>query len=274
MIYKRKHLKEYSMNIGTVILCLVWIFPIIYMIITSFKVEESVVPPSLLIHHFTLNNYKDVLNPDILRHVWKSVLTTTVSVIFCIILGVPAAYRIVFGRMKKPNQLYFWFVSTQLLPPCAVLVPAFLSLKALGLLDTTAGLVILYTGIHIPLIIWMVTAFLKDVPYEIIEAADMEGSTRLNTFFKMVLPLTRSGIISAGLLTFIFIWNEFFFAVNLTAVKANTLPVYMASFMTQEGLFWAHLSAIATVSVIIPIALGIFSQKSLVKGLTMGSVKG
>ena len=273
-MHERIRFNDYLKNTATVLVCLIWVFPIIYMVLTSFKVEETVVPPSLFIHRFTLQNYIDVLNPNILRHVWNSIVTTVLSVLFCLLLGVPAAYRIVFGNMKKPDQMYFWFVSTQLLPPCAVLIPAFLSMRILGLQDTTAGLVILYTGIHIPLIIWMVTAFLRDVPFEIIEAADMEGSSRMRTFFTMILPLTRSGIISAGLLTFVFIWNEFFFAVNLTGIKANTLPVYMASFMTQEGLFWAHLSAISTVTVILPIALGIFSQKSLVKGLTMGAVKG
>jgi len=258
----------------TYVLCLVWVFPVYYMVITSFKVEESVIPPSLVINKFTLDNYAIIISKTIFSHISNSVLVTVISVLFCLAIGLPAAYRIVFGKMKNPGNLYFWFISTQLLPPCAVLVPAFLILRWMNLLDTRTGLILIYVGIHTPLIIWMVTSFFKDIPIEILEAADIDGCSKLRAFFKIIFPLSKSGIMSSALLTFVFIWNEFFFAVNLTAIKANTLPVYMASFMTQEGLFWAKLSAISTITILIPVIFGILSQKALIEGLTMGAVKG
>ena len=258
----------------TYILCFVWVFPVYYMVLTSFKVEESVIPPSLFIHKFTLNNYAIIFDKTIFSHITNSVLITVISVLLCLAIGLPAAYRIVFGKMKNPANLYFWFISTQLLPPCAVLVPAFLIMRWMNLLDTRTGLILLYVGIHTPLIIWMVTSFFKNIPIEILEAADIDGCSKWSAFFKIIFPLSKTGIISSALLTFVFIWNEFFFAVNLTAIKANTLPVYMASFMTQEGLFWAKLSAISTVTILIPVVFGIISQKALVEGLTMGAVKG
>lgn len=272
--FTSRKLKSTATTALTYLLVLIWVFPVYYMITTSFKVEESVIPPSLLIHQFTLHNYDIVLNAKIISHLQNSLVVTVVSVLLSVLIGVPAAYRIVFGRMKNPDKLYFWFVSTQLLPPCAVLIPAFLILRSLNLLDTQGGLILLYVGIHTPLIIWMVTSFFKDVPLEILEAASIDGCSKFYSFFRLIVPLTKAGIMSAALLTFVFIWNEFFFAVNLTAIKANTLPVYMASFMTQEGLFWAKLSAISTVTILLPVALGIISQKYLVEGLTMGAVKG
>lgn len=258
----------------TYVLCLIWVFPVYYMVITSFKVEESVIPPSLVIDKFTLDNYAIIFSKTIFSYISNSVLVTVISVLFCLAIGLPAAYRIVFGKMKNPGNLYFWFISTQLLPPSAVLIPTFLIMRLMNLLDTITGLILIYVGFHTPLIIWMVTSFFKDIPIEIVEAADIDGCSKWNIFFKIIFPLSKSGIMSSALLTFIFIWNEFFFAVNLTTIKASTLPVYMASFMTQEGLFWAKLSAISTITILIPVIFGIISQKALVEGLTMGSVKG
>ncbi len=256
---------------GIVIL---WIFPVIYIYLTSFKTEETVVPPNIFITNFTLENYKDVLTPEILPFIKNSFMVALGSVLFSLLLGVPVAYRLVFGTMKNPHSLYFWFLSTFILPPVAVLIPALLILKTFGLLDSIPGLIIIYTGTHVPIIIWLTTAFFKDVPKALIEAAYIDGSNIFYSFFKIILPLSKMGIISAGLLVFVFVWNEFFFAINLTVSKANTLPVYMSTFLTQEGLFWAKLSAIASVVILPTIILGMFSQKALVKGLTSGAVKG
>ena len=196
------------------------------------------------------------------------------SVFGCLLFGVPTAYVIVFGRLKNSNSLFFWFLSTTLLPPVAGIVPVFLLFRLTGLLDTLGGMVLVYTGINIPIVIWMTRSYLLDVPREVLESSDIDGSSRIRSFFSIIVPLARQGIISTGLLVFIFVWNEFFFSINLTYVNAAPVPVYMASFMTQEGLFWAKLSAISTLVVLPPLILGWFAQRSLVKGLTMGAVKG
>jgi len=256
-----------------VALCLLYFFPLFYMILTSFKTEADTVPPKLFFTP-TLENYQTIFTPDIARHILNSFVITTTATVLCVVIGVPAAYALVFGRLKKPDSLYFWFLSTLILPAVSVIVPVFLVYKVLGLLDTHWGLIWIYVGANVPIVVWMVRAYLKDMPPELLEAAEIDGASRLRAFSRIVLPLTRSGIFSTALLVFIFVWNEFFFAVSLTYTNASTIPVYMASFMTQEGFFWAKLSAISTVTVLPPLVLGWLSHKSLVRGLMMGAVKG
>lgn len=256
-----------------IVLTLTYFFPLIYMFMTSFKSEADVIPPRLFFTP-TLENYQAVISSDILPHIFNSFSITIFTVLFSVVLGVPAAYAIVFGRLKKPDSVFFWFLSTTLLPAVSVIIPLFLLFKFLGLLDTQWGLILIYVGANVPIVIWMVRAFLKDIPIELLEAADIDGSSRLWSFFTIILPLVRSGIIATALLVFIFVWNEFFFAVNITYIEASPIPVYMASFMTQEGFFWAKLSAISTVVVLPPLILGWLSHKSLVSGLMIGAVKG
>ncbi len=252
----------------------IWAFPLLYMLLTSFKTETDAVPPMLWIAHPTLQNYGIVLQQQILRYLADSAVISLTTVALCLAVGVPTSYVIVFGRLKRADNLFFWFLSTTLLPPVAMIIPVFLLFRVLGLLDTFGGMILIFSGINIPIVIWMIRAFLMDVPREILESADIDGASRLRSFFSTIVPLCRQGIISIGLLVFIFVWNEFFFAINLTYVNAAPVPVYMASFMTQEGLFWAKLSAISTLVILPPSILGWFAQRSLVKGLTAGSVKG
>jgi sorbitol/mannitol transport system permease protein len=235
-------------------ICLSFFFPILYMVLTSFKQETEAIPPRLFFAP-TLENYRTVLASGILPHILNSAVITLASMASCILLGVPAAYAIVFGKLRKPDSTFLLF-------------------KYLNLLDSRWGMILIYTGANIPIAIWMVRSFLKDIPRELLEAADIDGATRVYTFFRIILPLARTGIISTALLVFIFVWNEFFFAVNLTYVDASTIPVYMASYMTQEGLFWAKLSAISTLTILPPLALGWVSHKVLVRGIMMGAVKG
>lgn len=256
------------------LVAVLWCFPLLYMLITSFKAEADVVPPSLWIAHPTLENYAVVLRQEIVHYIVDSAIIAVSSVACCLALGVPVAYVVVFGRLKNSEGLYFWFLSTTLLPPVAVIVPVFLIFRLTGLLDTLGGMVLIYTGINVPIVIWMTRSFLLDVPREMLESSDIDGASRIRSLFAIIVPLVRPGIISTGLLVFIFVWNEFFFSINLTYVNAAPVPVYMASFMTQEGLFWAKLSAISTLVVLPPMVLGWLAQRSLVKGLTMGAVKG
>ncbi|WP_130858987.1 carbohydrate ABC transporter permease [Gracilibacillus phocaeensis] len=268
-------LKSYSLNTLTIILGVLYAFPLLYMFLTSFKKEQDVTPPSLFFTP-TLENYQQVLGGNFFHHFWNSTYITVLTVVFSLILGVLAAYVIAFGGMsqKKANNIYFWFLSTIILPPVAVLIPVYIIFRTLGIVDTQIGLIILYTGIGIPLVVWMVRSFLKEIPYEIIEAAKIDGCSDISIFLKIVLPLVKLGVISSGLLVFVLTWNEFFFAVALTFMDANTLPVYMATFMTQQGYFWASLSAISTIAILPPLVFGLIMQKYFVKALTGSAVKG
>lgn len=270
---QKKITRNFLTNFSIWLVALLYAFPIIYMVMTGFKPEEMVAPPKLLFTP-TLENYQAVISSELITHSVNSTVITLATVFLTVLLAVPAAFTLVFGKLKNPDSYYYWFITTTLLPAVAVIIPIFLAFNFTGLLDKQAGLILLYTGAGVPLMIWMVKTFFEDVPYEIIEAADIDGCTRLTTFFKIILPLIKGGVFSTAMLVFITTWNEFFFAVNMTYSKSATLPVYLNRFLTQQGYFWAKMSAAATIVVILPIILGFFTQKTLVRGLTVGAVKG
>jgi sorbitol/mannitol transport system permease protein len=192
-------------------------------------------------------------------------------------LGIPAAFALVFGNLKKQDssgKYYLWFITTILLPPVAVLIPLFTWYQQVRLINTPYGLLAAYVGFHIPIVVWMVHSFFSDLPKEIFEAAEIDGCSKFQRMTRIAIPLARTGIISAALLVAVFIWNEFFLGFNLTGNPTATLPVYMARFREQQGQFVAQLSASSTISVLPAIVLGWMTQKALVKGLVAGAVKG
>jgi sorbitol/mannitol transport system permease protein len=254
------------------VIALVYSFPILYMVYSSFKTEQEIAPPSWTFNA-TLENYQAVINDELLRHLGNSVLVTILTVIATLLLGVPIAYTIVFGRLRKPTAHYNWYITTTLLPAVAVIIPIYLIANQLGLLDSIFILVLLYTSIGVPMMVWMATTYMSDIPISILEAAQIDGATRWQAFVRVILPIIRGGLTSTALLVFVITWNEFLFAVSFTFTESGTLPVYMNRFMTQQGLFWGKMSAVATIAVIIPIILGFAAQKSLVKGLLSGAVK-
>lgn len=265
--------KSFLTSLATWLIAIFYAFPIFYMILTGFKPEEKVAPPQLQFTP-TLENYKAVITGDLALHSFNSVFITIAVVILTILLSVPAAYSLVYGKLKSAQGIYYWFITTTLLPAVAVVIPIFLALNYVKLLDTKLGLVLLYSAAGVPLMIWLIKTFFEDIPYELIEAADIDGCSRFTSFFTIILPLVRGGVFSTAMLVFITTWNEFFFAVNMTYSKAATLPIYLNRFLTQQGYFWAKMSAASTLVVIIPLILSFFTQKALVKGLTVGAVKG
>jgi len=160
-----------------------------------------------------------------------------------------------------------------MMPPVGVILPLYVIFQKLGLLDSYLGLIIIYTGMNVPLVIWMVRSFMLEIPFEVVEAARMDGVTLWQEIMRMVLPLIVPGLAATALLCFIFTWNEFFFAFNLTTSKAAPLSVYISSFKTAEGLFWAKMSAAATATILPVLIAGWPAQRQLVTGLTMGAVK-
>lgn len=258
--------------ISLFLIAIVYSFPILYMVYSSFKPEQEIAPPSWTFNA-TLENYEAVINSELLRHLGNSVIVTILTVVCTLLLGVPIAYTIVFGRLRRPTAHFNWYITTTLLPAVAVIIPIYLIANALGLLDSIFILVLLYTSIGVPLMVWMATTYMSDIPISILEAAQIDGATRWQAFQRVILPIIRGGLISTALLVFVITWNEFLFAVSFTFTEAGTLPVYMNRFMTQQGLFWGKMSAVATIAVTIPIVLGFVAQKSLIKGLLTGAVK-
>ncbi len=269
----KKRMGKHAVNILIWIVALLYSFPILYMIVTGFKPEEKVAPPQLFFTP-TFENYRAVVSNELILHLFNSSVITVITVLIAVLLAVPAAYAIAYGKLKGAQSYYYWFITTTLLPAVAVVIPIYLALNFTKLIDSRTGLVLLYVGAGVPLMIWLVKTFFEDVPFELIEAADIDGCTRVMSFFKIILPLIKGGIFSTAMLVFITTWNEFFFAVNMTYNKAATLTVYLNRFLTQQGYFWAKMCAAGTIVVFIPIILGFFTQKALVKGLTVGAVKG
>lgn len=257
---------------GLVLIAFLYSFPILYMMFSSFRAERDIAPPSLGFKP-TLDNYRAVIDGDLVLHLTNSIVITVVSVLLTIVIGVPMAYAIALGRLRKPMVHYNWAVTTMLLPAVAVLMPLYVIVSKLGLLDSQVLMIVLYTAIGIPLMVWMVTTYLVDIPPSIREAARIDGCSRWQDFWHVTMPIIRGGVISTSLLVFVMTWNEFVFAASFTFTNAGTLPVYMNRYMTQEGLFWGKMSAVATIAVIIPVIFGFIAQKSLVRGLLSGAVK-
>ncbi|MBU5444642.1 carbohydrate ABC transporter permease [Paenibacillus sp. MSJ-34] len=270
-----KRLASVGLTFATYLIAIVYFFPVLLMFITGFKQEsQATVMPPALIFTPTLENFKLVWSSGAAHFFQNSLLVSAVSTAAALLLGVPAAYALAMYRIKRGDDILFWFISTKMLPVVGAIVPVYLVFKNINLLDTQLALIVMCVAMNVPLVVWMMRSFFKDIPYDLIEASQVDGASGIQGFLKITVPIVRPGIVSTGMLCAIFAWNEFLLGVSLTYTNAATMPVYMATFMTQEGLFWAKMSAVATISALPPMILGWFTQKQLVRGMTMGAVKG
>src|SRR6266496_424416 len=176
-------------------------------------------------------------------------------------------------RKKSSEDMLFFVLSTRFLPFAAILVPLYVIITRLNLLDNLFTLIIIYTAINLPLIIWMARSYFLDLPKEVLEGAWLDGCSTLQTIVRVVVPMAAPGLAAAALLAIIFAWNDFFFAVTLTYTNSPTLPIMVAAFTSNEGLFLAKVSALSTLVILVPVAIGIYAQKYLVQGLTGGALK-
>ncbi len=251
-------------------------FPILWTILTSFKTEAQAIasPPIFLGFDWTLENYNVVMErSNYARFLWNSVLIAGGSTILGLIVAVPAAWSMAFVPSRRTKDILLWMLSTKMLPAVGVLYPIYLLFIQLGLLDSRAGLVIVMMLINLPIIVWMLYTYFREIPVEILEAARMDGATLREEVLYILTPMAIPGIASTMLLNFILAWNEAFWTLNLTAVNAAPLTAFIASYSSPEGLFFAKLSAASTMAIAPILILGWFSQKQLVRGLTFGAVK-
>ena len=251
-------------------------FPILWTILTSFKTEAQAIasPPIFLGFDWTLENYTIVQErSDYMRFLWNSVIIAGGSTILGIIIAVPAAWSMAFVPSKRTKDILLWMLSTKMLPAVGVLYPISLLFIKLGLLDSRAGLVVVMMLINLPIIVWMLYTYFREIPGEILEAARMDGASLKEELLYILTPMAVPGIASTLLLNFILAWNEAFWTLNLTAVDAAPLTAFIASYSSPEGLFFAKLSAASTMAIAPILILGWFSQKQLVRGLTFGAVK-
>ncbi|NOE19394.1 ABC transporter permease subunit [Ruegeria atlantica] len=251
-------------------------FPILWTILTSFKTEAQAIasPPLFLNFDWTLENYAIVQErSDYMRFLWNLVIIAGGSTMLGVIIAVPAAWAMAFVPSKRTKDILLWMLSTKMLPAVGVLYPIYLLFIQLGLLDTRGGLVVVLMLINLPIIVWMLYTYFREIPGEILEAARMDGATLKEEILYVLTPMAIPGIASTVLLNFILAWNEAFWTLNLTAVDAAPLTAFIASYSSPEGLFFAKLSAASTMAIAPILILGWFSQKQLVRGLTFGAVK-
>jgi sorbitol/mannitol transport system permease protein len=248
--------------------------PVAWMVLVSFRQEADAAtnPPSLFAP-FTLDQYELLLGRDITPYLLNSGMASVISTLLVLVLAVPAAYALSIKPVEKWTDVMFFFLSTKFLPAIAALLPIYLIVKDAGMLDNVWTLIVLYTAMNLPIAVWMMRSFLAEVPKEILEAAEVDGAGLPTVLLRIVGPVAMPGLAATALICFIFSWNEFLFAVNLTATTASTAPVFLVGFVTNEGLFLARLCAAATLVSLPVLIAGWAAQDKLVRGLSLGAVK-
>ena len=255
----------------------VWAFPVLWALLTSFKTERDVLAyPPLLVFTPTLANYKEVLwgSSSILPNLWSSTVVSCTATLLTMLLAIPAAYAL--ARLRYPGKKAsgFYVLATQMLPPVGLVIPYYLALQKVGGLDTYTGLVLIYLTFSLPFAIWLMVSYFEDVPYEMEEAALLDRAGRVRTLWYVILPQVGGGIAVTTVFVFLNAWNEFMFAVVLGGNKVRPVTVAMFNFISVEQTQWARLAAGAMVAMAPVILVGLLAQRHIVKGLTVGAVKG
>ena len=251
-------------------------FPILWTVLISFKSEGDAIkaPFAMLMSDWTFASYEQVqTRSNYSRHFMNSVVISLGSTLVALVIAIPAAWAMAFVPGKRTKDVLMWMLSTKMMPAVGVLIPLYLLFRDLGLLDTRTGLVIVLTLINLPIVIWMLYTYFKEIPGEILEAARMDGATLRSEILYILTPMAVPGIASTLLLNVILAWNEAFWTLQLTTSRAAPLTQFIASYSSPEGLFYAKLSAASTMAIAPILILGWFSQKQLVRGLTFGAVK-
>jgi sorbitol/mannitol transport system permease protein len=258
---------------------LVFFFPILWMVLSSFKTEISAQTESPNVRlDGGLDRFHDVTKNlpgtvTFLKALATSGFVVVVSTMIVLLLAIPAAYALTIRAIPKWRNVLLFFISTKFLPIAAAILPLFTIFKFLKILDTRLVLVIVYTSMNLPLALWMLRSFFAEVPRELVEAAEIDGATFFQRIRTILLPIVAPGVAATALLCFIFAWNEFFLAVNLTSFKAQTIPIWVTTMISTRGQFLAKLSAASTLACLPVVIAGWAAQKKLVRGLTMGAVK-
>jgi ABC-type glycerol-3-phosphate transport system permease component len=255
----------------------VWAFPVLWALLTSFKTERDVLAyPPLLIFEPTLANYRAVLSGpnSILPNLVSSLIVAGGATLLTMLFAIPAAYAL--ARLRYPGKRAsgFYVLVTQMLPPVGLVIPYYLALQKLGALNTYWGLILIDLTFSLPFAIWLMVSYFEDVPYEMEEAALLDRAGRLRALWHVILPQVSGGIAVTTIFVFLNAWNEFLFAVVLGGNDVRPVTVAMFNFISVEQTQWARLTAAAMVAMAPVIVIGLVAQRHIVKGLTVGAVKG
>jgi multiple sugar transport system permease protein len=261
----------------SLVFLLAWVFPIIWSVLNSLKSERDVLAyPPKVVFPPTLEAYRDVLfgSASILPNLWSSFLISIGTTVITMLVAIPAAYALARIRMPGNKLAGFYILATQMLPPVGIIIPYFLILRDIGWMDTYQGIILIYLSFSLPFAIWLLVSYFEDIPLEMEEAAYLDGASRLRTLWRIIIPQVQGGIAVTVVFVFLNAWNEFLFAVVLSGNTVRPVTVAMFNFVSVEQTLWAKLAAVSVLAMLPVIVLGFVAQKHIVKGLTVGAVKG
>jgi multiple sugar transport system permease protein len=260
---------------AAVVLAIIFLFPIYWLFMISFKTPAEIFayPPVWWPANFQFANYAVLFKDGDVIVVGNSLVIAGVSTLLSMVLGTMAAYSLVRFHTGGEN-LAVWIISQRMMPPIAIVFPVFLIFVWFGLVDTYTGLILLYTAFNLPYVIWMMRGYISEVPVELEESARVDGCTRLGVLLKVVFPMVRTGLFATAVFTFVFAWNEFLFALVLTRTEVVTYPVQVTHYFGGQSNFWAKIAALSVLGTL-PIFVAVAGlQRFLVRGISMGAVKG
>lgn len=254
-----------------------WLFPIVWSVLNSFKTEQDILayPPKLFFSP-SLAAYKTVLfgSSSILPNLWSSLVISLGTTVLTMGTAIPAAYALARLRLRAKKFTGFYVLATQMLPPVGIIIPYFLILRNIGRIDTYEGIILVYLSFSLPFAIWLLVSYFEDIPFEMEEAAYLDGASRLQALRRIIIPQVKGGIAVTIVFVFLNAWNEFLFAVVLSGNTVRPVTIAMFNFVSIEQTLWAQLAAVSVLAMLPVILLGIIAQKNIVKGLTVGAVKG
>lgn len=273
----RRALPYVGIYAGILALIVIFLFPIAWIFGLSLKTRlQTFASPPLFFWEPTWENYEAVLaTASFLPALWHSLLTAGGAVLLSLVVGTPAAYAMARVSFRGKATIYYALLMMRMLPAIAVLIPMFMLFSSLGLQNTTISLVLAYTTFGLPLVVWVMRSFFEEIPHEIEESATIDGASRWATFFYIVLPLSRPGMMAIAILCLLLAWNDFLFAAVLTNNATQTLPVLLASYSTADsGVDWGQLAAAGMLVVAPVLIIAVMAQRHLLAGLSAGAVKG
>ena len=273
----RKRLRLAMIAAISLAFLMAWVFPIVWSALNSLKNERDILAyPPKLVFTPTLDAYREVLfgSSSILPNLWSSFVISVGTTVITMLLAVPAAYAL--ARLRVPGKRFagFYILATQMLPPVGIIIPYFLILRNIGWMDTYQGIILIYLSFSLPFAIWLLVSYFEDIPFEMEEAAYLDGASRLRTLWRIIIPQVRGGLAVTVVFVFLNAWNEFLFAVVLSGNTVRPVTIAMFNFVSVEQTLWAKLAAVSVLAMLPVIVLGIVAQKHIVKGLTVGAVKG
>jgi multiple sugar transport system permease protein len=273
--HRRKDVRLALRYLVACLLVIIFVFPVYWLFIISFKTPDEIFafPPVWYPKNIQFGNYFVLFKDGDAKTVLNSLILATVSTFFAMIFGTIAAYSL--ARFKTGGEnLAVWIISQRMMPPVAIVFPVFLLYVFFGWVDTFFGLILLYTAFNLPYVIWMMRGYIEDIPLELEESALVDGCSRWAVLWKVVMPMARSGLFATAVFTFVFAWNEFLFALVLTRTEVTTYTVQVTHYFGGQSNFWAKIAAMSVLGTI-PVFIAVATmQRYLVRGISMGAVKG